>query len=121
MKADHRYLVVTRERFIVFDSGGEGVGAEAVVKSNNHLTELIKMTFKKKDPDLACLYFVNLTPPIAAVKEEEVKEGKDESGPSADSASPSGPGEVPLKMKQFRIAKRKDFIDVLQKNMMRFK
>ena len=38
-----RYLVITRERFIVLDSGGEGVGAHAIVKSNNHLTELIKV------------------------------------------------------------------------------
>jgi len=38
-----RYLVITRDRFIVLDSRGEGVGAEAIVKSNNHLTELNKV------------------------------------------------------------------------------
>jgi len=55
----HRYLVVSRERFIVLDAGGGGVGSEASVKSNRHLTELIKMTFKKKDPELVTLFFVS--------------------------------------------------------------
>jgi hypothetical protein len=36
----HRFLVVTRERFIVLDSQGAGVGSEATVKSNHHLTEV---------------------------------------------------------------------------------
>ena len=36
----HRYLVVTRERFIVLDSGGSGIGSTAIVKSNHHLTEV---------------------------------------------------------------------------------
>lgn len=35
-----RYLVVSRERFIVLDSKGGGVGAPATVKSNRHLTEV---------------------------------------------------------------------------------
>lgn len=81
-----RYLVITRERFIVLDtnipqpssshpnddglttsttttttsgSGRGGVGALALVKSNHHLTELIKMTFKKKDPELVTLYLLS--------------------------------------------------------------
>lgn len=36
----HRFLVVTRERFIVLDSGGSGIGSTAIVKSNHHLTEV---------------------------------------------------------------------------------
>jgi hypothetical protein len=36
----HRFLVVTRERLIVLDSQGAGIGATAVVKSNHHLTEV---------------------------------------------------------------------------------
>ena len=36
----HRFLVVTRERFMVLDSGGSGIGSTAVVKSNHHLTEV---------------------------------------------------------------------------------
>lgn len=36
----HRFLVVTRERFLVLDSQGSGVGSEAMVKSNHHLTEV---------------------------------------------------------------------------------
>ena len=52
----HRFLVVTKERFIVLDSKGQGVGSVGHVKSNHHLTELIKITFKKKDPDSVILY-----------------------------------------------------------------
>ena len=37
----HRYLVISRERFVVLDSNGEGVGSKAVVKSNHHLTEVL--------------------------------------------------------------------------------
>lgn len=55
-KQVHRFLVVTKERFIVLDSGGQGVGSVGVVKSNHHLTELIKITFKKKDPDSVILF-----------------------------------------------------------------
>jgi hypothetical protein len=36
----HRYLVVSRERFIVLDAYGGGVGSRATVKSNRHLTEV---------------------------------------------------------------------------------
>lgn len=36
----HRYLVVSRERFLVLDSSGGGVGSRAVVKSNRHLSEV---------------------------------------------------------------------------------
>jgi hypothetical protein len=37
----HRFLVVSKERFLVLDSNAEGVGSQAVVKSNHHLTEVI--------------------------------------------------------------------------------
>lgn len=40
LKQVHRFLVVSKERFIVLDSNGEGLGADAVVKSNHHLTEV---------------------------------------------------------------------------------
>jgi hypothetical protein len=36
----HRYLVVTKERFMVLDADGGGVGSPATVKSNHHLTEV---------------------------------------------------------------------------------
>lgn len=36
----HRYLAISKERFIVLDSNGEGVGSEAIVKSNHHLSEV---------------------------------------------------------------------------------
>jgi hypothetical protein len=56
IKAVHRFLVVTKERFIVLDSKGQGVGSIGHVKSNHHLTELVKITFKKKDPDSVILF-----------------------------------------------------------------
>ena len=40
LATEHRFLAITRERFIVLDSGGQGVNSRAVVKSNNHLTEV---------------------------------------------------------------------------------
>ncbi len=82
----HRYLVITKERFIVLDSQGKGVGAEAVVKSNHHLTELIKITFKKRDPELVTLFIAN--------------PGESE-----------GDG---LKKHQYRLNKREDFVSTLQ-------
>ena len=39
----HRYLVISRERFIVLDSNGAGVGSSATVKSNHHLTEVTNL------------------------------------------------------------------------------
>lgn len=36
-----RYLVVSRERFMVLDAHGGGVGSVATVKSNHHLTEVL--------------------------------------------------------------------------------
>jgi hypothetical protein len=36
----HRFLVITKERFIVLDSNGEGVGSMAMVESNHHLSEV---------------------------------------------------------------------------------
>ena len=81
----HRYLVVTRERFIVLDSGGKGVGSTAKVKSNHHLTELLKITYKKKNPELVTLYLA--TP--GAVEGAE-------------------------RTRQYRVIKRKEFVEALQ-------
>lgn len=86
MHVVHRYLVVTRERFIVLDSGGKGVGSEAVVKSNHHLTELLKITFKKKSPDVVTLFL----------------------------SSPGSTGSEGEKTRQYRVTKRKEFVEVLQ-------
>jgi hypothetical protein len=63
-----------------------GIGSKATVKSNHHLTELLKMTFRKSDPELICLYL-----------------------------GPEG------KIRQYRVSKRKEFVESLQKNMQRFK
>lgn len=37
---EHRFLVVTKERFLVLDSSGGKVGSEGVVSVNKHLTEV---------------------------------------------------------------------------------
>jgi len=83
-----RFIAITKERFLVLDADESGVGSLATVKSNHHLTELLKMTFKKKDPDLISLFFVS---------------GKD------------------TKTRIYRVNKRKEFTELLQKNMMKFK
>ena len=82
----HRYLVITKERFIVLDSQGKGVGSVATVKSNHHLTELIKITFKKRDPELVTLFVAN----------------------------PNGGDSDGLKKHQYRVVKRKEFVETLQ-------
>jgi hypothetical protein len=46
----HRFLVVTRERFIVLDSGGSGIGSTATVKSNHHLTEVSHLPLSMSSP-----------------------------------------------------------------------
>lgn len=40
-----RYLVVSRERLMVLDAHGGGVGSAAIVKSNHHLTEVQHILF----------------------------------------------------------------------------
>ena len=52
-----RFIAVSRERLIVLDSHGKGVGAIATVKSNHHLTQLVKITFRRRDPNLVHLFF----------------------------------------------------------------
>jgi hypothetical protein len=100
----HRYLVISRERFIVLDSKGEGVGSAATVKSNHHLTELIKMTFKKKDPELVTLFFASNPGAVLTVVQ-----------------SPTSPPNPNMKARRYRVSKRTEFVEALQKNMQRFK
>ncbi len=52
--------------------------------------QLMKMTFKKKDPELVTLYFVS----------PDLPDGK---------------------ARQYRVSKRQEFVNALQKNMERFK
>jgi hypothetical protein len=40
-----RYLAVSRERFMVLDANGGGIGSIATVKSNHHLTEVLLSDF----------------------------------------------------------------------------
>jgi antitoxin (DNA-binding transcriptional repressor) of toxin-antitoxin stability system len=39
-----RYLAVSRERFMVLDANGGGIGSIATVKSNHHLTEVLLLS-----------------------------------------------------------------------------
>lgn len=110
-----RYLVISRERFLVLDARGGGVGSTAVVKSNRHLTEvsifplnpyaghclmdkpsvqLAKMTFRKKDPEMVTLHYLN-------VNAEDNTNG--------------------LKPSRYRVKKHQDFAQTLQRHMERFK
>ena len=53
----HRFLVVTRERFIVLDSNGGGIGSEASVKSNHHLTEVCAVGYHAEEKlEMVCCY-----------------------------------------------------------------
>lgn len=60
-----RLLVVTSDRFIVLTHAGPSttadvpLGSECVVTSNHHLSELVKMAFKKRDPDLVTLFLLS--------------------------------------------------------------
>ena len=92
----HRFLACTRERFIVMDSGGGGTGAVATVESNHHLTELLKMTFRKRDPELITLFFV---------------------GAAEEVGGQAGAGATML----CRVTESKAFVSALQKRMERFK
>jgi hypothetical protein len=109
----HRYIVVTKERVIVLDSGGGGVGSLSTVKSNHHLTELVKLTFKKKDPELLTLFVANSM--LMTPDEDVGEEGLDEK--TRGGTTPA----IAPKQKQYRVTKRDELVDVLQKYMRRFK
>ena len=100
-----RYLVITKERIIVLDSGGAGVGAEATVKSNHHLTELAKLTFKKKDLESLTLFVTNNNPIGTSLGDDMVD--------SLDNKS-RGSSQLTTKAKEYRVAKRDELVDVLQ-------
>lgn len=107
----HRYIVVTKERVIVLDSGGGGVGSVSTVKSNHHLTEFVKLTFKKRDPELLTLFVANAMTP---------DEDMDETG--LDEKQRGGAKQtVKPKQKLYRVTKRDELVEILQKYMKRFK
>jgi hypothetical protein len=51
---EHRFLVVTKERFLVIDSKGGGVGSSGIVETNKHLTDVCTVCTVVCD-DLCCL------------------------------------------------------------------
>lgn len=97
---------MTKERIIVLDSGGGGVGSLATVKSNHHLTELIKLTFKKKDPELLTLFVANS---LIGMGDGDIDETD-----NLDQKSRGGKVPLPSKAKQYRVTKRDELVDVLQ-------
>lgn len=80
---------------LIVDTKGGGVGTTGTVNANKHLTELQKMTFKKKAPDLISLFFHS---PL-----EETADAQ------------------PVYKRLFRVSKRDLFVETLQKNMVRFR
>lgn len=51
-------LAFRQERILVL-APIEGKAGQGIVKSNHHLSELTRMTFKKSDPTIITLYFKN--------------------------------------------------------------
>jgi hypothetical protein len=97
---------VTKERVIVLDSGGGGVGSVSTVKSNHHLTELVKLTFKKRDPELLTLFVASSFPGMPEDDGDEALDEKQRGGPPKPAVAP--------KQKQYRVSKRDELVDVLQ-------
>ena len=52
---EHRFLVVTKERFLVLDTKGGAVGSTGIVQINKHLTEVILFLFVSSRCLISCL------------------------------------------------------------------
>jgi len=102
-----RFLVVSRERFLVLrpmKGTTMGVGGQATVVLNEHLTQLLRMTFRKRDPEMVTMYF------SADGSEDNYNAFKDDE----DSTSAE-------RIRRYRVSKRAELVSALQKNMQRFK
>jgi hypothetical protein len=77
------------------------------VKSNHHLTELVKLTFRKRDPELLTLYVTHDVEGAEAAEDLDAK---------SRGAAPSA-----MKIKQYRLVKRNELVEMLQTYMKRFK
>ena len=101
-----RFIVLTPERIIVLEEEGGRAGGRAGqgrVKSNHHLTELARMTFLKKTPDVVTLYFRK-----GGMEDEG---GREEGSPKKED----------LKGRAYRVARKEEFIGALQGRLQRFK
>ena len=88
----------------------------ATVKSNHHLTQLIKMTFRKKDPNLVHLFYsTGQTSGTAGTA------GNGDTGEGEGEGGGGGAEEPVLKEKVYRLSKTKQFVAALQNGMKRFK
>lgn len=103
--------MLTPERIIVLEEEGGRAGGKAGqgrVKSNHHLTEIARMTFLKKTPDVITLYFR-----MGGMKEGEGGREKVVEGGS--------PKKENLKGRAYRVSEKEEFIGALQGRLQRFK
>ena len=130
VKLEPRFLVVSRERFLSLrvkpsnetkiqnndkygaDDGhqeggtttGMTVGATATVMLNIHLTQLLRMSFKKKEPQLiSFIYASDGTPATMDLDDDDDDSTENE------------------RIQKYRVAKRNELIETLQNKMKRFK
>ena len=102
-----RFLVVSRERFLVLQVAAGapmGIGSEATVVLNEHLTQLIRVTFRKKDPEMINLFFKNDGSIVNSSIREDEEDSTDEE-----------------RIRRYRVSKRAELVETLQRNMQRFK
>ncbi len=108
LESEPLFLVISRERFIVLQicAGSTiSVGASATVVSNDHLTQLLRIAFRKRDPNLVSLHFKS--------------DGIDLNDSGADANVQRDPNKECIR--RFRVSKHAELVAVLQKNMQRFK
>jgi len=95
-----RCIGVNRERVLVFDTRGQATkfGVKAIVKSNHHLTELVKLTFPRaREPDVIAMH---------------IRAG----------ISPDAPiDQVALKSKIYKVPRAQQLIKALQDKLARFR
>lgn len=81
------------------------MGSLSTVKSNHHLTEFVKLTFKKKDPELLTLFVASSMPMPDNDADVDALDEKQRGG---------GYPVIEPKQKQYRVAKRDELVDILQ-------
>ena len=102
-----RFLVISRERFLVLRTTKGttmGVGGQATVVLNEHLTQLLRMTFRKRDPEMVTMYF--------STNGSEENYNIDEDDEDSTSVE---------RVRRYRVSKRAELVSSLQRNMQRFK
>ncbi|CAM9542970.1 unnamed protein product [Choristocarpus tenellus] len=70
-----RRVFLSRERILVL-ACPEGTADPGLVKSNHHLTELVKMTFMRKDPTLVTLHYRTGLPPLLSSTDRVMEQAR---------------------------------------------